>query len=46
MTLLFSVSAATQAVEGISVNHRFMMAEDFEGGGSIATLEVLIKKKY
>ena len=42
VTLLFSVSATAQAVEGISVNHRFMMAEDFEGGGSIATLEVTV----
>ncbi len=42
VTLLFSLSAAAQTVEGISVNHRFMMAEDFEGGGSVATLEMTI----
>ncbi len=42
VTLLFSISATAQSVEGISVNHRFLMAEDFEGGGSVATLEVTI----
>ncbi len=42
VTLLLSISATAQAVEGISVNHRFMMAEDFERGGSVATLEVTI----
>lgn len=42
VTLLFSLSATAQSVEGISVNHRFMMAEDFEGGGSVATLEVTV----
>ncbi len=42
VTLLLSISATAHAVEGISVNHRFMMAEEFEGSGSIATLEVTV----
>ncbi|MHC4321667.1 MAG: hypothetical protein ACYST3_05265 [Planctomycetota bacterium] len=40
--LLFSISATAQAVEGVSVNHRFMMADDLVEGGSIATLEVTV----
>ncbi len=42
VTLLFSLSATAQSVEGISVNHQFMIAEDFEEGGSVATLQVTI----
>ncbi len=42
MLLLCSVSATAQAVEGISVNHRLMMADDQAEGGSITTLEVTV----
>ncbi len=43
VSFLFLFSATAQAIEGISVNHRFMVADDLEGGGSIATLEVTVK---
>ncbi len=42
VSFVFFIAATAQAVEGISVYHRFMMAEDLEGGGSIATLEVTV----
>jgi hypothetical protein len=42
VSFILFITATAQAVDGVSVTHRFLMADDLDEGGSVATLEVTV----